>query len=213
MKTLYIPNGIPDSVASYYYETLRTSIKWETPSQHGIHSRHGNTRKAYKVTNDSTILPLLQEIFSAISPTVMTTICKETNYNYMDRGECYLNYYENGEMFTPSHDHPGQVQLIISLGATRTLEIDENTQSMGNTQMQCKFVASRGKNRNIPCPKGVWKRNLCPSHFFSDLKKNSQKYSLNNGDLILFGENFHNVPREPEINDGRISIALFLRLY
>lgn len=38
-------------------------------------------------------------------------------------------------------------------------------------------------------------------------KKN---YILSSGDVIMFGSAMHGVPREPEILEGRISIALFL---
>lgn len=44
----------------------------------------------------------------------------------------YLNYYRNGEMWTPNHSRPGTHQLVISLGATRTLEVTKKKIPMKN---------------------------------------------------------------------------------
>ena len=58
--------------------------------------------------------------------------------------------------------YPKQCQVVISLGATRTLIIGKKT------------------------------------------------FSLNNGDVIIFGSSTHGVPKEPTITNGRISIATFM---
>jgi quercetin dioxygenase-like cupin family protein len=34
-----------------------------------------------------------------------------------------LNRYRNGDDFTPSHSHPRQHQIVVSLGASRTLKV------------------------------------------------------------------------------------------
>lgn len=44
----------------------------------------------------------------------------------------YLNYYRDGNDWAPSHSHPGETQLIISLGATRSLKIGTKTYEIGN---------------------------------------------------------------------------------
>ena len=75
----------------------------------------------------------------------------------------YLNYYKDGNMFTPNHSHPGMHQLVISLGATRGFTI--------------------GK----------------------------QLVPLNSGDTIMFGSAVHGIPKQPEVGEGRISIAIFLK--
>ncbi|AYV86144.1 MAG: hypothetical protein Solumvirus1_19 [Solumvirus sp.] len=73
----------------------------------------------------------------------------------------YINYYQDGNDYTPNHSHPKQFQIVISLGATRTLNVGKKS------------------------------------------------YKLNNGDFIIFGSSVHGVPKEPEVKDGRISIATF----
>jgi hypothetical protein len=89
----------------------------------------------------------------------------EVIYTFSERKFCaglYLNYYKDGNDWTPNHTHPGTTQIIISLGATRTFQY--------------------GK-KDIP----------------------SQ-----NGDILIFGSGIHGVPKDPDVTNGRISIALFM---
>lgn len=37
-----------------------------------------------------------------------------------------------------------------------------------------------------------------------------RKFALENGDVIVFGSSVHGVPAQPEVQEGRISIAVFL---
>jgi hypothetical protein len=74
----------------------------------------------------------------------------------------YINYYRDGNDWAPSHSHPKQVQMIISLGTTRNLIVGTKT------------------------------------------------YILNSGDMIIFGSSTHQVHVEPEVTEGRISIATFM---
>ncbi len=75
----------------------------------------------------------------------------------------YLNYYRGGNDYTPSHNHPGTHQLVISLGATRTLEVAKKS------------------------------------------------YQMTSGSAIIFGTSQHGVPKEVNIQGGRISIATFMK--
>lgn len=158
MSTIYLPAVLPEDVATYYYQALRDTISWDD----GIFSKRykGPTRKAHQYTSQSPARELLEELAQILSPIIMKEL-NDQPYQTLDVLGCYLNYYVNGEMFTPSHTHPGQHQIILSLGATRTLNIS------------------------------------------------NRKYALQNGDLIVFGSQSHGVPKEPEVQDGRISIAIF----
>ena len=42
------------------------------------------------------------------------------------------------------------------------------------------------------------------------LKVNSKYYDMTNGDCIMFGSGFHSIDTDPDVVDGRISIATFL---
>jgi len=40
---------------------------------------------------------------------------------------------------------------------------------------------------------------------------NKKTYTLENGDVVLFGAGIHGVPQEPAVKEGRIGIATFMR--
>jgi alkylated DNA repair dioxygenase AlkB len=44
----------------------------------------------------------------------------------------YLNYYKNGDMYTPNHTHLKTHQLVISLGASRTFTIGKKTMTLNS---------------------------------------------------------------------------------
>ena len=115
------------------------------------------SRKAYHTD----LYGEMNEIDEFIRDLVFTTLeqIKTGEYNVLGS---YVNYYRDGTDFAPSHNHPKQVQLVISLGATRKL---------------------------IVCKK---------------------QYEMSSGDVIVFGSSQHEVPLEPEITEGRISIATFM---
>ena len=117
----------------------------------GIKTKYGTfTRKAYRVDFDT---PLYNYINQYINDIVET-------YNLGNVAGFYLNLYENGEMYTPTHKHESN-QIIISLGVSRTLII------------------------------------------------NSKKYLCQNGDILIFGNQKHGVPKEIGLKGIRISIASF----
>jgi hypothetical protein len=45
------------------------------------------------------------------------------------------------------------------------------------------------------------------------LKVGKKDYQLSNGDAIIFGSSAHSVPSEPNVKEGRISIATFMQPY
>lgn len=157
IKTTYVPGAIAPQEATALYEFLRDSVPW----QDGIRSRRENkvTRQAYTMSMESANGDPVQEQVMEIITSVLHQVCP--NLNVLPVG-AYLNYYRNGDEWAPSHRHPGMVQAVISLGATRKLIVGTKT------------------------------------------------YSINNGDVIIFGGSSHELVREPEIDQGRISIATFM---
>jgi len=150
VKTLYIPVIIQPEEATACYEYLAQNIRWEE----GIRSRFGFTRfgKALLPGDNPVVDNLVNVVIDELKKT--NEIC---NLRYI-----YLNWYQNGTHYTPSHSHPKMKQFVISLGATRTLVIG------------------------------------------------TKEYKLENGDVILFGSSTHYVPKEPNVKEGRISIATFM---
>ena len=119
LRTGFLKGAVKPDEASSIFVLLRDSIEWED----GVPSRkHGFTRKAKALSVGD--YPLLDSL-------IVNTLRKLTNTNYAIMG-VYLNYYENGNMFTPNHSHPGSHQMVISLGETRVLTVGKKEYPMSN---------------------------------------------------------------------------------
>jgi len=113
-KTVIMKQSLTSDVASQYYRKLE-----KLPWQCGIGSRNGFTRLAYSVSLESALGEELVALISAI----LREISKVREIpNYAIFG-IYINYYKDGNMYTPNHSHKGTHQLVISLGQTRTLSV------------------------------------------------------------------------------------------
>ena len=124
MKTLFKERILHMDTATELYDYLKNEVKWED----GIRSRKGFTRKAKSVDTESKIFIELSGYLN-IAYEGLTGSSLESDYFVLG---IYLNYYENGEMYTPNHSHPGTQQLILSLGATRTLNVGKKSFNMSN---------------------------------------------------------------------------------
>lgn len=102
------------------YAWLRDNVQWVD----GIRSRSGPTRKAHSVDWES-------DVFEVISPLVVSAMfdCGLTNVTISD---IYINYYRDGDDWTPTHSHKGTTQVIISLGADRVLNIGSKSYILSN---------------------------------------------------------------------------------
>ena len=112
IKTRYYKGLIPKEYGDEAYEYLRETIEWED----GVKSKKGFTRKAKPLMKGQ------NEIIDGIIEYV------EARVDFKVEGGViwgiYLNYYQNGEDYTPNHRHDS-CQLIISLGGARTLKIGQ----------------------------------------------------------------------------------------
>lgn len=140
-RTIFLPSVLEERDATSLYTLLKEGIEWED----GVRTRNGGfTRKAKVVDLDSpTMELLLPYIIPCIGQTATARLekkigrrmteqdvsAKQALFKYVVLG-VYLNYYEDGEMYTPSHVHRDQHQLIISLGATRTLHVGSKSYEM-----------------------------------------------------------------------------------
>lgn len=153
VKTEYFTSFIDTETANQYYLFLKGNVHWVD----GIYSRkaRGPTRLAFATNDNQT--GFVDEFVSQIVHGVLKRL--DRKYNLLGS---YLNYYVNGNHYCPSHRHIDNIQLVISLGATRSLKIG------------------------------------------------SKIYTLKSGDVIIFGSSAHEVPIEPNVTEGRISIATFM---
>lgn len=119
-KTVFLPAALEADEAYALYIFLKENIAWEE----GVRSRSGFTRKAFAIS------PLevgeFEEVWTAVSK-----VLDQFEGDYAVLG-LYLNYYEDGKMYTPDHRHPDTQQLVISLGASRTLRIGRRDFLMEN---------------------------------------------------------------------------------
>lgn len=121
-KTVFVKNVLEESVATYLYDYLKRTVQWSE----GIKGKHGTTRKGYVVEQK-----LNNPIFLELQPYIETVLEQHFTTNYDILG-VYLNYYENGRMYTPTHSHPGSDQLVISLGCSRILKVGKKEYTMEN---------------------------------------------------------------------------------
>lgn len=112
VKTEYIKSVLKKDISLDLYEYLVETIEWEE----GIRSKKGFTRKAKSIITNQ--IPIIDKLIEHVLKR------KYKTDKYIVLGY-YLNYYENGEMWTPNHSHRNTHQLVISLGETRKLVINK----------------------------------------------------------------------------------------
>ena len=155
-KTQHFKNLLDEKTATYYYNLFKDGIDFDK----GIKDKYKKETRPAKdleslYEDDPIVKPLESLIFDVLS--------KIKFGNSIIVGQ-YMNFYVNGNSYAPIHSHPGLVQVIISFGTTRKLQIGKKT------------------------------------------------YLSGNGDVFVFGSSPHGIIKEPDVKDGRISIALFCKL-
>lgn len=124
-KTQYFPNLISKDIADSAFEYLKNNIGWYDDIYSYRQSKV--SRKAYHAD----LYGEMNEIDEFIRDLVFTTLKQTQTGEYNVLGS-YVNYYLNGTDFAPSHNHPKQVQLVISLGATRKLIVGKKEYDMSS---------------------------------------------------------------------------------
>lgn len=109
-KTVFVENVIDLDEAAILYYTLIDTVNWTS----GIKSRKGFTRMqcAMEFGQYPELDMIILRALNSVAP----------NQTYAIHG-VYLNYYRDGNDWTPNHSHPGTHQMVISLGATRRLDV------------------------------------------------------------------------------------------
>src|SRR5437868_405669 len=127
VKTEYFPDVISQKDAKKCYKYLRDNIDWDE----GVRSKNGFTRLAKSVrygdrSEEICSVKVNRIIDRLIRLAILETQVKPAAF-YV-----YVNYYKNGQHWCPNHTHQGTVQVIISLGTTRTLTVGKKDYEMGN---------------------------------------------------------------------------------
>ena len=159
-RTVYLPHHVDSEIAKVIYDYALQNISWEE----SIRSRRRDLTEKERFTRmgaygeDDVILSFIASVLSS----VLTDVPDPDTIPSTVTG-VYMNHYRNGHDWCPRHSHPDTVQMIISLGATRTLTVG------------------------------------------------TKNYKMSDGDVIIFGASLHGIVPEPEVTEGRISIAVFLQ--
>ncbi len=119
--TTYKSDTLTETAATDLYNQLVYSVRWHD----GIRSRGGFTRKAYMVPPTDSLMPVLCSVIKLS----LNALKNKQNYAIMG---IYINYYVDGTMYAPNHSHKGSHQLVLSLGATRTLTVGKKEFAMNN---------------------------------------------------------------------------------
>ena len=117
-KTTYNEKVVDDAVADFVFNSLRSDVKWVQ----GVPSKKGPTRLArpLQIGDNDLVDQLMNQAIKELG-----------QYNYRLDG-IYLNYYQDGKMWTPNHSHPGTHQIVISLGCERVLNVAKKEFKMKN---------------------------------------------------------------------------------
>jgi len=110
IKTELYKNILDSDVAQTIYDYCLNTFRWE----HDIKTRSGATTRKGQclfLNDDDIIKEVILLSLSLIG------------FKSGSLGQIYINYYRDGKDYTPLHRHNNQLQLVISLGATRTLKV------------------------------------------------------------------------------------------
>lgn len=141
IKTIHYPNILDSDYANSLYFHLVENIEWID----GIKTRTGQlTRKACPV--EPTQDPILLDVISKVA--------KKIGYTKLLINGIYLNYYRDGNDYTPTHSHPNRKQLVISLGATRKLKVGNKEYAMNNGDAIVFGSAPHGIPKEPDCKEG-----------------------------------------------------------
>jgi hypothetical protein len=160
-------------VADEMYKHLLKNIVWED----GVRSKKGFTRKAKSVCIGYD-MGIDLSIYSALS--------NLAQYEYYIGG-IYLNYYEDGNMWTPNHTHPGSHQMVISLGAPRTLKVASKDYLMSNGDAIIFGSSIHGVPKDPDCKEG----RISIAVFMTHMRKieNPQAFYKNMLEIITHNSN------------------------
>lgn len=118
-KTLFKKGFISPDEATSLYHFLKNNIPWVE----SIRSKKGFTRLGSGIPLNS----VYYDSFASHVCSFLSTLEDKYQIEYI-----YLNYYQDGSDWCPNHTHPGTIQMILSLGATRKMKIGKQEFEISN---------------------------------------------------------------------------------
>lgn len=131
---------VDGTTASNVFDYLRDNIRWID----GVKSKKGFTRKACPMRfGDDHILDVtISDVFEKLKIPI-----EKLQF-------IYLNYYRDGDDWCPNHTHPGTQQVIISLGATRTLRVGTKDYPLNHGDVIVFGASLHGVVKDPQCKEG-----------------------------------------------------------
>ena len=130
--------------ATALYEYFISNIEWDN----NIALRNSRNddftvkTKSVELGSDEVIDTTIRDILSKLS------IYPSTIYGIR------LNYYRNGDDYTPSHTYAGIAHIILSLGATRTLNLNGENYDINNGDCVRFGIIEHGVPKQPSCTDG-----------------------------------------------------------
>ena len=140
ISTKHYPSFVDDGLATMLFWYFLYNIQWVD----GVRSKHGFTRKARPMLLGMD--PELDGIIEDVLDRLDIPLAKVYGI--------YMNYYRDGNDFTPNHSHPGMCQVIISLGASRTLTMAKKSYAMANGDVIIFGSSVHGVQKDPSCVDG-----------------------------------------------------------
>lgn len=110
-KTVLYKSIIDKELAKFFYSELKENIQWVD----GVRSKKGFTRKAKPLNFGD----------NGIVDNIIVMVMSRIGVDNLSILGLYLNYYRDGNDWTPNHTHKKTKQLVISLGETRILTMNK----------------------------------------------------------------------------------------
>jgi alkylated DNA repair dioxygenase AlkB len=124
-KTIHLSKCIDEIDANQLFEFLLKNVDWGD----GITTKTGQLTRKQGIVTDELMFDMLSQI---IQNSLEKLGIDDLPFFGIGTESIYLNYYRDGNDYTPSHRHSDSRQLVISLGATRALKVGTKMYNLEN---------------------------------------------------------------------------------
>jgi hypothetical protein len=121
--TQHFPMIFAPDEATYFYDRIKNETHWESGIKSKMSGKPTRLAKSVTFSEGSLVQEIIIEAFKRMKLS-----------QYLIYG-IYINYYRDGNDYTPNHSHPGTTQLIISLNepeGDRTLKVGKKDYHLNN---------------------------------------------------------------------------------
>ena len=125
ISTEHFKHILNEQTSTQLYFNLSENINWVE----GVRSKKGFTRLGYICDFDEIPAEIMNCVTKSLKMYSSKRNCPIEGVNIRS---VYLNYYVNGDYWCPNHTHKNTIQIVLSLGTTRTLNVGKKQFSLSN---------------------------------------------------------------------------------